>query len=184
MSLELSFEQKQELLKLARKSITFYLDQNKLFEPELGDPRLKEPSGVFVTLHKSGQLRGCLGSIVAKKPLYLAVRDMAISAASEDPRFSRLTSLELEDIDIEISVLSSLERVTDPEQIIIGTHGVLIKQGFQSGVYLPQVGIETGWSRNKFMDSLCEQKAGIAKDAWQKGACEIYTFTAEVFGEK
>ena len=109
---------------------------------------------------------------------------MAIEAATSDPRFRPVALEEMNDIDIEISALSPMEKIDDYKKIELGKHGVLVKSGFVSGVYLPQVASEAGWSLEEFMDSLCGQKAGLEKDAWKKGTCEMYIFTAEVFGEK
>ena len=180
----LTKEEKSKLLKLARDSINYYLAHKKSMYAEEADPVLRKEMGAFVTLHQNGRLRGCIGSITAKGPLYLTVRDMAVEAAVGDPRFPAVRAGEMKDIDIEISVLSPLEQITDPEKIVMGKHGVIVRKGFTSGVYLPQVATETGWTREQFMDSLCGQKAGMNPDAWKKGECDIYVFTAEVFGEK
>jgi len=179
----LSKKQKDILLKIARDTITLYIKEGKIFNSQVDDPELKQVQGVFVTLHKTGTLRGCIGSIIGDKPLYAGIRDMAISSATKDPRFSKVTEDELDNIDIEISVLTPLQKISDPEEIVMGTHGVLVRQGFRSGVYLPQVATETNWTREQFMDSLCAHKAGIDKDAWRKGECDIFIFSAEVFGE-
>ncbi len=183
METSLNPRQRKELLKLARNTIELYLKKGEIFEPEIQDPALKQIQGVFVTLRKGGELRGCIGNIIGSAPLYFGVRDMAIASSTEDPRFPAVTEDELSDIEIEISVLTPLKKITNPDEIILGTHGVLVKQGFRSGVYLPQVATETGWSKEEFMNSLCAHKAGIAEDAWKKGKCEIYIFSAEVFGE-
>lgn len=180
----LNQEQRQQMLKLARDTITLYLKEGSTLEVKDDDPILNEEMGAFVTLHKHGQLRGCIGNMVGRGPFYLTVRNMAIQAATGDPRFRPVSLDEMKDIDIEISALSPMEKITDPNIIEAGKHGVLVKQGFRSGVYLPQVATETGWDREQFMTSLCGNKAGIAPDAWKKGTCEIYVFTAEVFGEK
>jgi len=176
--------QKKKMLKLARDSITHYLKTGKRLETREDDPVLNVEMGAFVTLHKAGRLRGCIGNIVGRGPFYLTVRDMAVEAATRDPRFPAVTLDETGEIDVEISALSPLKKVEDPEKIIMGKHGVVVKKGFTSGVYLPQVATETGWNREEFMSSLCAQKAGINPDAWKKGGCDMYTFTAEVFGEK
>ena len=180
----LNKEQKQKILKLARDSIAYYLKTGKRLEVKESDIVLNKEMGAFVTLHKNGSLRGCIGNIIGRGPFYLTVRDMAVASAVEDPRFSKVASKETDEIDIEISALSQLEKIDDPKKIEVGKHGVLVKQGFQSGVYLPQVAKETGWTRDEFMTSLCGEKAGIDPDAWKRGECEIYIFTAEVFGEK
>jgi len=176
-------QQKKELLKLSRDTITLYLDTGRVLERETDSSALKKVMGVFVTLHKGHQLRGCIGNIIGTKPLYLGIRDMSIASATQDSRFPPVTRDELDDINIEISVLSPLKRVASPDEIVLGTHGVLVRDRLRSGVYLPQVATETGWSKEQFMDSLCAHKAGINPGAWKKGECQIYVFTAEVFGE-
>ena len=180
----LTKEEKSKLLKLARESITYYLGHGEKLFVEENDFVFQKEMGAFVTLHKDGRLRGCIGNMVGTGPLYLTIRDMAVEAAVGDPRFPKVTPDEIKDIDIEISVLSPLEKVTDPEKIEMGKHGVIVKQGSSSGVYLPQVATETGWTKEEFMNSLCAQKAGISEYAWKDGECDIYVFTAEVFGEK
>ena len=122
--------------------------------------------------------------MIGKGPLYQTVSDMAVQAGTQDMRFSPVRPEELEDIDIEISVLSPLEKIDNPDKIIIGKHGVLVRKGLRSGVYLPQVAVETGWNREEFMDSLCMHKAGIPRNSWKNKGCDIYIFSAEVFGEK
>ena len=179
----LNTKQRKELLKLARDTITFYLDEGKPLDRSTDDETLKEVMGVFVTLRRNHQLRGCIGNIIGTKPLYLGVRDMAIAAATQDPRFKTVTKDELEDIHIEISVLSPLKKVTSTDEITLGKHGVLVKDTYRSGVYLPQVATETGWSKVEFMNSLCGQKAGMESSAWKNGKCDIYIFNAEVFEE-
>jgi AmmeMemoRadiSam system protein A len=109
---------------------------------------------------------------------------MAIEAAVGDPRFIPLRLSELKDIEIEISALSPLEKVDSADKIEMGKHGVLIRKGFNSGVFLPQVATETGWSKEEFLSRLCEDKAGIPEDAWKDKSTEIYIFSAEVFSEK
>jgi len=179
----LNTKQRKELLKLARDTITFYLNEGKPLDRSTDDETLKEVMGVFVTLRRSQQLRGCIGNIIGTKPLYFGVRDMAIAAATQDFRFKSVTKDELGDIHIEISVLSPLKQITDTDEIILGKHGVLVRDAYRSGVYLPQVATETGWSKEEFMDSLCGQKAGMESSAWKNGKCDIYIFNAEVFEE-
>lgn len=176
--------QKRRLLEIARNTLTAYLETGKILEIKEEDPILGKEMGAFVTLHKKGQLRGCIGNIIGRGPLYLTVRSMAIESATGDPRFPKVTLKELGQIDIEISVLSELEKVTDTERIEMGVHGVLVRKGFASGVFLPQVATETGWSREEFLTNLCTHKAGLLPDAWKTGEADIYIFTALVFGEK
>lgn len=179
----LNAKQREELLKLARDTLEHYLGKGEVLDVSTDDAVLNKIMGVFVTLRRDHQLRGCIGNIIGSKPLYLGVRDMAIAAATQDFRFRPVTGDELSDIDIEISALSPLEQITDTDRIILGKHGVLVRDAYRSGVYLPQVAVETGWNKKEFMDSLCGHKAGMASDAWRNGKCDIFIFSAEVFQE-
>lgn len=177
-------EQKKELLRIARESIKFFLEKGARMQLSGGSyPAFQEKLGAFVTLRKDGQLRGCIGNMVGIQPLYLTIRDMAVEAAANDPRFEALSADELKDIQIEISVLSPLEKVASPEDIVMGKHGVMVRNGFRSGVFLPQVATETGWSREEFLNTLCQQKAGLPPDAWKDKSTELFIFTAEIFSE-
>lgn len=176
--------QRKRLLEIARESITDYVTEGKRKKFSNDDPLLNSELGAFVTLHKGGQLRGCIGNMTGKGPLYKTIADMAIEAATGDPRFPRLSPGEIDKIDIEVSVLTPLKKVSGPDEIKIPGHGVIVRRGFASGVYLPQVAIETGWTKEEFLTSLCGQKAGMDPYAWKDPATEIYTFEAEVFGEK
>ena len=180
----LNDSQRKILLRIAREAITAYLKTGKVLQVKEDDPVLNKEMGAFVTLHEKNELRGCIGNIIGKGPLYLTVRDMAIESATGDPRFSKVTPDEMKDIDIEISVLSELEKVKNADEIELGTHGVLIRKGFSSGVFLPQVATETGWTKEEFLSCLCTHKAGLLPDAWKTGEADMYIFTAEVFGEK
>jgi AmmeMemoRadiSam system protein B/AmmeMemoRadiSam system protein A len=180
----LTKEQRKKLLEIARKSIEYYLKTGKKLEVSETDSALSKNLGAFVTLHENGRLRGCIGNLVGDEPLYLTIRDMAVQAAVGDPRFAPVEPAGLKDIEIEISALSPLEKIDSAEKIEMGKHGVLIRKGFQSGVFLPQVATETGWSKEEFLSSLCAHKAGLAADAWKDKATEIYIFTAEVFSEE
>lgn len=148
------------------------------------DPVLNRKMGAFVTLTENGRLRGCIGNLTVNQPLCLTVRDMAIAVAVDDPRFPAVSLAELKNIRLEISVLSPLARVACADDIELGKHGVLVCRGMQSGVFLPQVAGETGWSKEEFLNNLCCQKAGLAANAWQDKSCELYVFNAEVFSEK
>jgi MEMO1 family protein len=176
--------QRKRLLQIARESITSYVKDRKRKEFTEKDPLLGQPMGAFVTLNEGGELRGCIGNMVATEPLYKTVADMAIEAATSDPRFHPISPKELDGINIEISVLSPLQKVKNIDEIKIPGHGVIVKQGFRSGVYLPQVATETGWGKEEFLTSLCAHKAGLAPDAWKDPSTDIYIFSAEVFGEK
>jgi len=180
----LNNQQKKKLLEIARASINTYLQTGKKMELSETDSVLKQEMGAFVTLNKHKELRGCIGNFSASQPLYLTVRDMAVAAAVDDPRFSALSLSELKDVEIEISVLSILEKVTSAEKIELGKHGVLVRRGNQSGVFLPQVAMETGWSKEEFLNNLCAHKAGLAANAWKDKDTQLYIFTADVFSEK
>jgi AmmeMemoRadiSam system protein A len=177
----LSEEEEKELLKIARETLESYLSEGKIPHFEVKSESLKEEMGAFVTLKKKGRLRGCIGHVEANKPLYEVVSEMAITAATQDPRFSPVTLDELSEIDIEISVLSPLKKVNNIEEIKVGRDGLVIKKGFASGLLLPQVPVEWGWSREEFLRQV-SLKAGLPPDAWKEA--DLYRFTAQVFGEK
>jgi len=186
---DLSEAQREELLALARTTIAEYLETGSVPDYETDDPLLTRHSGVFVTLKKDGNpstglrasLRGCIGHFRADQPLYQVVQQMAVAAATQDPRFPPLTPEDLTDITVEISVLSPFRRVTDMEQIEVGVHGLMIFQSGQQGLLLPQVPVEQGWEREEFLENLC-LKAGLPPDCWT-GRPALYAFTAVVFGE-
>jgi hypothetical protein len=180
----LNNQQKKKLLKIARASINTYLQTGKKMQLSETDAVLTQEMGAFVTLNKHAQLRGCIGNLTASQPLYLTIRDMAVEAAVSDPRFTPLTLAELKDIEIEISVLSPLKKVDSADKIELGKDGVLVRKGYQSGVFLPQVATETGWSKEEFLNNLCAQKAGLPADAWKDKSTELYIFKAEVFSEE
>ena len=177
----LTESEKKLLLETAREVITAELERRK---PTLPEPSgvLKEACGAFVTLHRKGSLRGCIGHIVARLPLFKTIESMAKSSAFGDPRFSPVTAEELEEIDIEISVLSPLWTASGPEEVETGIHGIFITRGFRSGVLLPQVPVEQGWDRDEYLTHGC-YKAGLPGDAWKDPATKIELFTAIVFGE-
>ncbi|MFA6594367.1 MAG: AmmeMemoRadiSam system protein A [Candidatus Buchananbacteria bacterium] len=145
------------------------------------DPRLAEPEGAFVTLRRSGELRGCIGMIEAVKPLWQTIEEMAAEAATRDWRFTPLEAEELPELEYEISVLSRPEKISDWRQIELGRHGVIVKRDGRSGVFLPQVAEETGWTREEFLEHLCADKAGLEPNAYEDPATELYVFTAQVF---
>jgi AmmeMemoRadiSam system protein A len=143
-------------------------------------PVLREKRGAFVTLKKRGELRGCIGYVEAFKPLYRTIREMARAAAFNDPRFPPLTAAEWPEIEVEISVLSPLEEISDPGRIEVGRHGILLRNGPCSGLLLPQVAVEYGWEREEFLYHTC-LKAGMAGDCWRRSGTRIYIFSAEIF---
>ncbi|MFH1187500.1 MAG: AmmeMemoRadiSam system protein A [bacterium] len=182
-SRELNNKEQNIALQIARQSIAAIFD-NKDYQPQVKDyPIFKTKRGVFVTLRKDGGLRGCIGTFDESKPLAQTIQEMAVSAAFADPRFNQLSAAELDEIKIEISVLSPMENIDDPGMIETGKHGVYVQKGSKGGVYLPQVASEEGWNREQFLSHLCEHKAGIGRDSWRDGSAQIYIFTAQVFQE-
>jgi len=179
---ELNRQEQKELLALARSTIKKYLASASHACPPITNPVFGEKRGVFVTLHRGGELRGCIGYPLPYKPLWEAVADNAIAASSEDPRFPSVTAAELPELDIEISVLTVPQKVADHEQVQVGRDGIIISKGFQRGLLLPQVPVEQGWDLEQYISHGC-LKAGLARDEWKKGV-QIETFQALVFAEK
>jgi AmmeMemoRadiSam system protein A len=179
--LQLSPRARDELLDLAFQAIIDSVMSRQTPGAQPTDPELNQRAGAFVTLMRNGDLRGCVGHTQADMPLWQVVHQMAISAAEEDPRFFPLTQRELDDLEVEISVLSPLTHVDNVEQIEVGKHGLLISKGWARGLLLPQVPGEYGWDRNTFLDAVC-RKAGLPPGSWQHGA-SLQTFTALVFGK-
>ncbi len=169
------------LLAFARETLTRALLTETLPVPRGLGPRLWQRQGVFVTLKKHGDLRGCIGRIPPEESLAPMVGAMALAAALDDPRFKQVQAEELKTIEIEISALTPPRPVARPEQIVVGRDGVVLRKGSKSAVYLPQVATEQGWDREQMLDSLCE-KAALGAGCWRAGA-EISVFQAEVFHE-
>jgi hypothetical protein len=178
--LELSGQEKRYLKDLVRLSILKHLQQKDDGPPEPPTEQLKEPLGAFVTLKKQEELRGCIGYLVGSKPLFETVWDMARAAAFRDPRFSPLEAYEMDDLSVEISILSPIEPCPDVEKIEIGRHGLIMRRGMQQGLLLPQVAVEWGWDAKKFLEQTC-LKAGLPSSAWREKDTEILWFEAEVF---
>lgn len=179
---ELNVDEQKILLKIAKETVESFVATGKVPEFKITNERLKQTQGAFVTLNKDGQLRGCIGQIVpSNKPLWQVVRDMAVAACSEDNRFNPVSKDELNKLEYEVSVLSIPEPIDDWRKIELGKHGVIIKQGGHSGVFLPQVATETGWSLEEFLSELCWQKAGLAPSCYKNKDTQILVFTAQVF---
>ena len=176
--------QKQTLLKVARDTIEAVVKNKQIETPHSDDPQLNAPCGCFVTLKSGKQLRGCIGRFISDIPLIELIGEMAIASATEDPRFAanRIKANELDKLDIEISVLSPLQKTDNPLNLKLGVHGIYIKRRHTSGCFLPQVATETGWSKEEFLSYCCSHKAGLSPDAWKDAATEVSLFTAEVFG--
>ena len=174
-------KEKGKLLDIARLAIASYIVDKRIPVVKSEEEALNKECGLFVTLHKDGSLRGCIGVFTSADPLYKSVAVMAVSAAFEDPRFAPVTEEEVKDIDIEISVLTPLKKIEDPNNIEIGRDGLYIVKGAHKGVLLPQVAIENDFDRNMFLDHTC-LKAGLKVGDWREGA-DIYTFEAEIFDD-
>jgi len=172
----------RELLILTRRFLLDFLLTGRKNIHTSENPELQTRSGVFVTLHYRKKLRGCIGILTAPGPLFETIQECAASAATADPRFTPIAPSELEEMAIEISVLSPPELLKDLNQIDVGVHGLIISQHGRRGLLLPQVATEYHWDRETFLAQTC-RKAGLPLDAWQKGA-EIMVFTAFVFAEK
>lgn len=145
-------------------------------------PVWAERRGVFVTLSMRARLRGCIGRVEPDAPVRVLVPEMARAAAVSDPRFPVLRAHEMPSIEIEISLLSPLELITDPAAVEVGRHGLLVAARGRRGLLLPQVPLQYGWSREEFLSETC-LKAGLEAQAWRSDRIALHVFTAEVFGE-
>ena len=181
MDFTLSNEEKRILIQTAREAIESRLARRPPEYPQ-ATKKLKEKCGAFVTLHKGGKLRGCIGYVTARAPLVETIKETAQSAAFQDPRFPPLTSRELAEISLEVSVLTPLRPVGSIEEIEVGVHGIMMRRGFHSGLLLPQVATEYGWDRETFLTHTC-YKAGLPADCWQSAETRMEVFSALVFGE-
>ena len=177
----LNEDQKKFLLELAREAIQHYLSSEKSLKKKTKDPKLIEQRGAFVTLKVKNQLRGCIGFPLPYKPLWETIRDVAVSAATQDYRFQPLTLEELSETKIEISVLTLPEPVKDIQKIEVGKHGIIISKGPCKGLLLPQVPVEWDWDLETYLSHGC-LKAGLEEDEWKKGV-QIEIFSAQVFSE-
>jgi len=173
--------QQRALVEIARDAVAEHVAGRKGGAPRVED--LPEASGAFVTLKKKGELRGCIGTLECRAPLAEEVARVAVCAAREDPRFEPVRASELDEIDVEVSVLGPLEQIDplDPTAIVIGVHGLVVERGYRRGLLLPQVATELNWDREAFLAHTC-LKAGLPADAWRSGA-KVYRFAAEVFGD-
>lgn len=174
-------EDRKILLQIARESIVEAVQGGSTGWTHTASGNLLLKRGCFVTIKMHGRLRGCIGIFASEKPLYSTVREMAVAAATRDPRFYPLRTEELGDIRVEISVLSPLKPITSIEEIQVGIHGLYIEKNLFRGVLLPQVATEQGWDRATFLEQTC-LKAGLDVDAW-KNEADIYIFSAQVFGD-
>ncbi len=180
----LTEKDKKDLLDVARATLVQFISDNQV--PALNinsfSENLKIPCGAFVTLKKNKELRGCIGRFDANDPLYKVVQQMTIASATQDTRFTPVKQNEISDIEIEISVLSPMQKIDSVAQIKLGIDGIYIKKGNNTGTFLPQVANETGWTLEEFLGHCSRDKAGLGWDGWKDA--EIYTYQAIVFNEK
>jgi MEMO1 family protein len=179
----ISAEDKKTLLAIARQTVVSYVRDGKAPDFDIDSAALKQDGAAFVTLHKQGQLRGCIGQIIARMPLWKCVREMAVAAATQDPRFSKVRPDEIPQLHIEVSVLTPPMVCEDPQNVVVGKHGLIMSRGYSRGLLLPQVPTEWGWDRETFLTQTC-RKAGMDGDCWKDPKTKIETFEAIVFSEK
>lgn len=184
----LSGSEKQYVLQLVRNTLENLpsagerLPAEETLLPGALPEKLERPSGVFVTLHRHGQLRGCVGFIEAVEPLFKAVIANTLNAARRDPRFPPVAPDEVPEMDIEVSVMSPLRKIGSVEEIEVGRDGLVVSAPGARGLLLPQVATEYNWDRMTFLEHTC-QKAGLAPDAWRDSEVQVEIFSADVFGE-
>jgi AmmeMemoRadiSam system protein B/AmmeMemoRadiSam system protein A len=181
---KLNINNKKTLLELARSTIINFIEKRKLpgIKPENSDSNLLQKAGAFVTLQKEGELRGCIGTFKPTGTLYSTIQEMAISAATNDYRFSPVKPSEMKDIEIEISVLTPMKKIHSINEIVIGKHGIYIVKGHNSGTLLPQVPEKYGWTCEEFLGYCARDKAGIGWNGWKDA--DIYIYEAIIFSEK
>jgi AmmeMemoRadiSam system protein A len=170
------------LLTIAREAIVNHVLGQSYHPAPREEKALVQKAGCFVTIKQDGRLRGCIGSFQTERPLFQEVAAMAVASASKDPRFHPLEEAELDNFQLEISVLSPLEKIEEIEQIEVGRHGIYIEKNFSRGVLLPQVATDHGWDRATFLQQTC-LKAGLATDAWQAADADLYIFSAQIIKE-
>ena len=175
-------EEKQELLRIARATLKEFLLTGQIPPGAPHRKSLTDPAGAFVSLHAGEDLRGCIGTLQETMPLYRTIQEMAVAAASRDPRFEPVPVDELPALTIEISVLGARRRVSGPDDIKVGTHGISLTILGRRGLLLPQVATDHSWDALTFLEHTCE-KAGLPPDAWHLRDTEIEVFTAQVFAE-
>ncbi len=180
----LSDKDKWDLLVLARKTVEEKVQQQEISAPDPSglSKTLRTNCGAFVTLKKKGDLRGCIGRFDATEPLYKVVQQMAIASSTEDYRFSPVDPREINQLEIEISVLTPMRRIKTIDEFELGKQGIYIKKGTRAGTFLPQVATETGWTKEEFFGHCAQDKAGIGWNGWKDA--ELYVYEALVFDEK
>lgn len=179
----LADDEKRELLRIARATLREHSFSGRIPPGKPHRESLLAPASVFVSLHEGDELRGCIGIVDEEKPIYRAVQEMAVAAATRDPRFEAVKSEELDDLLIEISVLGPPRRVKGPADLVIGTDGVRVESDGRRGLLLPQVAPHAGWDAATLLAKTC-QKAGLPTDAWSASGAQILAFHAQVFSER
>ena len=174
----LSEEERRAILALARQALTEAVCDGRLLAPFPTEGIFSKRCGVFVTLHARGKLRGCIGVIDGHEPLGESIVRCTASAALQDPRFTQMLPQEVVESEIEVSLLSPLQRIL-PEEIQVGKHGLVVEQGMRRGLLLPQVAVEHHLDRERFLEETC-CKAGFSRDAWKNPETAIYGFTCEI----
>jgi AmmeMemoRadiSam system protein A len=174
--------EKRELLRIARATLKEFLVSGRVPPGAPHRKSLTDPAPVFVTIHRGAELRGCIGTTSDTTPLYKAIQEMAVAAASRDPRFDPVTLDEVPSLVIEVSVLGERRRVTAPEDVSIGSDGLMVQARNRRGLLLPQVAADHAWDARTFLDKTCE-KAGLPPDAWTWSDATVEAFTAQVFDE-
>jgi uncharacterized protein, PH0010 family len=169
------------VIDLARDAVTSAVLGGPAPEPP-SIPVFTRVAGAFVTLTSAGELRGCIGQVEPRDSLGAVIVHCAAAAALEDPRFPPVSPNELPSLRVDVSILSRAEEVTDTDRIVVGRHGLIVSHNGFRGLLLPQVATEHGWTRDQFLEQTC-RKAGLPRDAWQRGA-RVYCFEAEVVEEK
>lgn len=177
----LSSEDRRDLLIRARRVISEVVCSQSIADLPAPAGRLAEPGSAFVTVHCAGRLRGCVGRVDRTLALAEVVAQCAIGAVTQDTRFRPLQAYEIDEVEIEISVLSELQAAS-PHELEIGTHGIVVSRAERRGLLLPQVAAERGWSAERFLEETCK-KAGLEPNAWRDPQTSLLAFTAEVFGE-
>jgi len=179
----LTDEDKRVLLALARQRLKEHLDRQEPSDIPVDSDALLEHRATFVTWRTStGELRGCIGEVIAQRPLVESVARMAVASGTQDPRFPPITARELPHLTLEISALTPMEAI-NPNDVEVGRHGLMISKGYSSGLLLPQVPAEQGWDREEFLRGLCH-KAGLPSNTWQEPDAQLRSFEAEVWGEE
>ena len=173
---------REEALRAVRQTLTEVLNGRPAPKLQFTDPRFNERCGIFVTLKKHGELRGCIGFVKGVEPLSEAIQEMAVAAATRDPRFSPVSSSELSEISLEVSVLTPMTEVKSIAEIEIGRHGLMLLHGRHSGLLLPQVPVEWGWDVDEFLVNLC-YKAGLPPGSHLEPGAKLLKFSADIFSE-